>query len=406
MGENQGRGLRSDSPLVFALQLLIYLSTLIRMVLRTPEEGLIGTAAYALMAAFLVLSILQVPIGRLWQPWTHLYLVLQCGIVTALFWTEPTVDWYGILCIGLCMAATRDLDPPWDLVWLALLCVTVTAGLVFAFGPAPAVPYIPVYVAACLLLGLYGRASRKAEAARARSEMLRGELETANRRLRAYAEEAEETAAARERARLARDLHDAATQTVFSMTLTLEAARMALDEDPKRLPALIARLQDLGRDALAELRSLVQELRAISAAGTGLVSALEQHAALRRRRDGLQVRLSVQGTERGCAAVKEALYRSAVEGLSNAVKHARVPEARVDLFFTAAEAVLRVVDAGKGFDPAAPTGSGSFGLVSMRERVEGLQGSLTVRSAAGSGTELEVRLPLADGDGPSGAGPQ
>ena len=71
---------------------------------------------------------------------------------------------------------------------------------------------------------------RNAEAARARSDELRAELEAANRRLLAYAERAEEAAAEKERANLARDLHDAATQTVFSMNLTAGAARIAVAE--------------------------------------------------------------------------------------------------------------------------------------------------------------------------------
>jgi signal transduction histidine kinase len=394
MGEASRHERQSDPPLLFALYLLIYLTVLLRMVLRSPAEGTMGAPAYALMAVYLVLSVTQIPLSGRWSAWTHIYLALQCGIVTCLFLTEPTVDFYGILCVGLSIVATRDLHAPWDIAWLAIVCFAVTAGLILAFGAAAAVGYIPVYIAASLVLGLYGRTSRKAEAARARSEELRAELEAANRRLRAYAERAEEAAAATERTRLARDLHDAATQTVFSMNLTAEAARMALVDDPGRVPPLLERLQELCRDALGEMRSLVRELHPPTIAEEGLAAALQRHAAARERRDGMRVIVTVQGTERGSMEVREILYRAAVEALNNVAKHAGVPEARVEVCFAAASAGLTVTDTGKGFDVSAPRSPESFGLLAMGERADALGGSVRVHSTPGAGTRVEVSLPL------------
>ncbi len=390
----KSREQRSDTPLLYALYLLIYLSVVIRMLLRSPEEGLVGGPAYALMSGFLLLGVLQVPLSRRWPALTQPYLVLQCAIVLLLFLTRPMIDYYAVLLVGLSVVATRDLRAPWDIAWLALLCVTVVVGLMLAYGAGGSVSYIPVYVAACLVLGLYGRASRKAELARARSEELRAELESANRRLRAYAEQAEETATAQERARLARDLHDAATQTVFSMNLTAEAARMAVAQDPARVPQLLDRLQELCREALAEMRSLIRELRPPTVAEEGLVKALQRYAATRERRDGMRVTVRVNGAERGSAEVREILYRAAVEALNNVARHAGVSEACVELSFGAEAAALAVTDAGRGFDVSAPTPPESFGLLSMRERAQALGGSMSVRSAPGAGTGVEVRLPL------------
>jgi signal transduction histidine kinase len=385
---------RSDTPLLYGLYLLMYLSVVIRMLLRSPEEGLAGAPAYALMSGFLLLGIVQVPLSRRWASVTQPYLVLQCGIVLVLFLTRPPIDYYAVLLVVLSVVATRDLVAPWDVAWLAILCVTTVAGLMLAYGAAGSVSYVPVYVAACLVLGLYGRASRKAELARARSEELRAELESANRRLRAYAGQAEETAAAQERTRLARELHDAATQTVFSMNLTAEAARMALTEDPARVPQLIERLQELCREALGEMRSLIRELRPPTLAEEGLVKSLERYAATRARRDGMRISVRVQGEERGSAEAREILYRSAVEALNNVAKHAGVSEATAELSFDAGAATLTVSDAGRGFDVSAPRLPESFGLLSMRERAEALGGSMSLRSKPGAGTTVEVRLPL------------
>jgi signal transduction histidine kinase len=395
MREEPPQSRRRDSPLAYALYLLFYLSTLLRMILRSPDQGLIQTPAYALMAAFLAVGAAQVPLSGRWPRWIHVHLVLQLAIVMALFLTEPTVDFYAILIVQLSVVATRELPSRRDVAWLAILCVMVVLGLLLAYGPVGEVlSYIPTYVAACLLLGLYGRATKKAEAARARSDELLAELGAANERLRAYAEEAEEAAAAQERARLSRELHDAATQTVFGINLTAEAARLALTEDPARVPALLDRLQELASGALAELRTLVGELHPAAVETEGLVRSLKRHAASRERRDGIRIGVTAQGEEAGSPAVKKALFRAAVEALNNATKHSLSPEVTIDLSFTAAAAAVRVHDSGVGFDPSAPLPEGSFGLASLREEIQALGGELCVRSAPGAGTELEASLPL------------
>ncbi len=388
---------RPDSPLTYAIGFIFYLSVVVRVVLRSPQEGLVPASVYGLLAAYLGLSLAHPPISRRWPPWTHIHLVVLCAIVCALLLSSPRLDYYAILFIAPSMIAAGSLPPRTDIAWLVAICVILSLALVAAFGPWIAASFIPIYIAGPLVMGVAVRESRKAEAARAQSEDLLERLSEANRRLREYAEQAEEAAAAQERARLARDLHDAATQTVFSMNLTAEAARMALDQDPGRARGMLDRIQELARDALGEMRSLVDQLRPQSIEDIGLVRALERHLAMRERRDGLKVTLSVEGEEHGESAVRDALFRSAREGLSNVLKHAGVSEAAVLLRFEARDAFLSVSDAGRGFDPGAELRPDSFGLVGLRERVAALRGSMEIRSERGKGTELEVRLPLGGG---------
>ncbi len=388
-----------DTVPVYALYVLAYLSVLVRIVLRTPTEGLVGPASYGLMAVYLALSIAHPAMSRRWRPWTHVFLALQCGVMGALLLTWPVIDYYAVLGIGLSIVATRDLSPHASIFWLAAIIASFSLGLALSYGLGGAIGYIPIYVVACLLIGLYSRSSVRAEAARARSEALLAELTEANRQLRAYAVQAEEGAAAQERASLARDLHDAATQTVFSMNLTAEAARMAVTEDPAQVPGLLDRLQELARDALGEMRALVRELRPAPVAEVGLVKSLERHAATRERRDGLRVSLAVEGEERGSPEAREALFQTAREALSNVAKHAGVREASVELAFGAAEARLRVADRGRGFDPAAARRPDSYGLAAMQERIESLGGTLALRAAPGAGVEVEATIPLGRGAG-------
>jgi signal transduction histidine kinase len=393
-----------DSPLLIVLYYLVYLSVLIRMLLNGGDTGNMEPPAYALMGFFLVLSVVQPPLGRRWPVARHITLALQTMLVIALLLTTPRMDFYAMLFVAMSIFAVHDLPDRAGLIWIGVFCLFVVIGLIVAFGErAPG--FLSSYIAGCLLIALYGRAVRKAEAARARSEALLVELGQANRRLHAYAERAEEAAAAQERAHLARELHDAATQTVFSMNLTAEAARIALQKEPEKAPALIDTLQDLARDALAEMRTLVRELRPGSVVDEGLVKSLEKLAALRKKRDGLSVMFTVRGEEGGSTELKETVYRTAREALNNVAKHAGVKESRLDLSFGSKEIALLVQDSGRGFDPAAAGRSESFGLIAMRERVEALGGSLVVRSAAGAGTEIEARVPVArEGEGERGQG--
>jgi hypothetical protein len=142
--EHPGALQRRDSPLLFVLYFLAYLSVLIRMILRPPSEGLIGLPAYGLMAAFLVRSIAQLPIGRRWPALTHVHLVLQCGIVILLLLTRPLVDYYAVLCVGLSIVAVRDLPARWDLAWLGILCAALSLGLIAVFGLEGGASYIPI----------------------------------------------------------------------------------------------------------------------------------------------------------------------------------------------------------------------------------------------------------------------
>lgn len=366
----------------------------LRFVISTiPEFGFHPVPAM-LLGAWLVLSACLPWIAAHRPVLLEPFFVLQAAVATALILLPPLQDFYAILYLGIALVSARYLPYGHDIAWLAALCVLPVASLVLAFGVSEGLSYVPTYIMGVLVLGFYGRAARRAEDARAKSEGLLGELRTAHAELRRYADQAEEAAAAGERNRLARELHDAATQTVFSITLTAEAARLALDQDPARLPALLDRLQESSAAALAEMRSLVRELRVPAVAEDGLLAALRQHAAVRERREGLRVILTVEGEERGSVDAREALFRTVREALNNVVKHAGVAEAEVSLAFGARELRAVVRDRGRGFDPAAARAAG-FGLAGMRERIESRGGALTVAAVPGEGTTVTAVLPAA-----------
>jgi PAS domain S-box-containing protein len=205
--------------------------------------------------------------------------------------------------------------------------------------------------------------------------------------------QAAQIAATEERAHLARELHDSVTQALFSMTLLTRSIELMLPRDPAQAAAKLATLRELQRDALAEMRSLIFELRPGSLAEDGLVRALRTHSAALQGRIGLPITVAAEGVERLPIEIEDALYRIAQEALHNVMKHAAASNVRVRLSVDGGAARLTVEDDGAGFDPEGVT-AGSLGIAGMRARAEKLGGRLVVRSRAGHGSRIEAVVPL------------
>ncbi|HXG40777.1 MAG TPA: PAS domain S-box protein, partial [Candidatus Limnocylindrales bacterium] len=210
--------------------------------------------------------------------------------------------------------------------------------------------------------------------------------------------QAAELAASEERAHLARELHDSVTQALFSMTLVTRSLELVIGRDPAAAAEKLALLRELQRDALAEMRSLIFELRPGSLERDGLVEALRRHVAAIEGRIGLPVVLEADLPARLPLPVEEALYRIAQEALHNVVKHAGPAQVRVTVRGDGTSARLVVADDGAGFDPSA-VGEGHYGLAGMRARAERVGGRLAVEARPGGGTRVSVTVPA------SGASP-
>ncbi len=214
-------------------------------------------------------------------------------------------------------------------------------------------------------------------------------------------EQAQELAAVQERQKLARELHDSVSQSIYSIALGLHSARIQLDRDPKLLPASLDDLLSQAGAALAEMRALIFELRPESLEREGLVAALTKQAAALEARHDLLVHVDLCEEPGLSITVKQELYRIAQEGLHNTVRHAHARQVDLALRQTSDVVILEIRDNGVGFDP---TGSypGHLGLRSMQERVSHLGGRLQIDSAPGQGTRLLVQVP--DDAGPGQAG--
>ncbi len=184
-----------------------------------------------------------------------------------------------------------------------------------------------------------------------------------------------------ERNRLARELHDALTQSLFGLRLRLEAG----DVDGAR---------SVLEEVFAELRSLILQLRPPALERDGLAASLAKHLEVVGRTHGISTRLDAGSLGDVEADTEQALFRIAQEALTNVVKHASASSVQVHLERSGGTVSLAVADDGQGFDPTDPSISARrLGLVSMRERATELGGSLVVESERGQGTSVRARVP-------------
>jgi signal transduction histidine kinase len=207
-------------------------------------------------------------------------------------------------------------------------------------------------------------------------------------------ERSRELSVVEERNRLARDLHDSVTQTLFSVVLNADAALTMLCRDASQAQPQLEKVRDLARDALQEMRSLIFELRPAELEADGLVATLRKHIDVLQRVRRIDIALTVRGERRLAPDVEQGLFRIAQEALNNALKHAQAQHITIDIDLERG-ARLSVHDDGGGFDPASPAArSKRLGLTSMRERADAIDATLVIESQPGAGTR--VRIEVAD----------
>ncbi|WP_460064102.1 GAF domain-containing sensor histidine kinase [Streptomyces sp. YKOK-I1] len=207
-------------------------------------------------------------------------------------------------------------------------------------------------------------------------------------------ERSRELTIAEERSRLAHELHDAVAQKLFSLRLTAQAAAALVDRDPSRAKGELQQVAALAAEAADELRAAVVELRPAALDEDGLVATLRTQVQVLDRAHTARVTFTSHGVRALPAAQEEALLRVAQEALHNALRHSGARHVDVTLRKRGPDTVLRVTDDGTGFDPSAIRRAGRhLGLVSMRDRASGIGGGLTVQSAPGKGTTIEMEAP-------------
>ena len=328
---------------------------------------------------------------------THFYLAIQTVIAGLI--TFQSID-FSCLFLVLVGQTVVMFKPRTALIWAAVLQLVVLVTNWRHPGDALFTPESRAVVITALMVisGLVSRSIGQTRRDRDEIRNLLTDLSGAHARLQAHAKQTELLAAATERERIARDLHDALGHRLTVSVVQLEGAHRLIEQDPRQVAGMIETVRSQLMTGLRELRQTLQALRGEEINSDTLVSSLQQtvdafaaatgivcHYQLCQPADVLKAPLS----DDQCAAI----YRTVQETLTNAQKHARAQNIWVDMETSEGALNLRVRNDGRDFDPS--NGSGS-GLRGMRERAELIGGDLCVTTPAEGGILVNFSLPIGE----------
>lgn len=209
-----------------------------------------------------------------------------------------------------------------------------------------------------------------------------------------------------ERQRVARDIHDGPAQLMSNVVLKAEICERMIDVDLDKAREELRSLKKIVRDSLQDVRKIIYNLRPMSLDDLGLVPTLQRYILTFQEESGISVSFQTRG-----AALSElkpvislTVFRIVQEALNNIVKHAEAGNISIHIEFLKEKLKLYVIDDGVGFDTQKLKAknddiSGGFGLVSMRERVELLNGDMVISSKPGKGTRLNIMIPFTQEEG-------
>ncbi len=375
---------------------LLVVGSIIRYVVRFSDYRF---SSIALLSGYLILLFIEPLLIRRDRLLAYIYLFAQTAIICTLSFISPNVDFWTALFFPLAVQVMHNF--PQRTGFLVTGIFTVAMAILMLLGPGPEVglPLIFLNGVGYFLFAAFIAIIREAEAAREESQKRQAELQQVVEQ-RVQVEEAlrkseMEKAVAAERNRLARELHDSVTQSLYSLTLLAVAGqRMIQAEDLQQIAGNQARLGEIAQQALQEMRLLVYELRPLALESEGLIGALEQRLETVERRAGIQARVLVEGDVELAPDLEEELYRIAQEALNNELKHAGASQVVLSVRVAEGSVGLEVADDGHGFDLAEVQDKGGLGLISMQERADKIGGQLTIHSAPGEGTRVMVTVPL------------
>jgi len=253
--------IKTQSQRIVAISNYVVFAIVALRAMLNYSQDAIFTPLLALLAIFLLLLATEPYVSQRWSTYRWIYFGVQTVSVVGMGLLVPSFDFLWGLYVILAGQAYHYLPRRTALIWMSVWIIIAGLFLMMALGAALGLAILLNFIAVSIFLISFFNASWLAEEARNESAALLRDLQTAHAQLQDYADRAEELSAVRERNRVARELHDSVNQSLFSITLTAEAAQTVLDKDPARVPTYLHQLQDMTSSTLAQLRSLIGQLR-------------------------------------------------------------------------------------------------------------------------------------------------
>ncbi|MDG4823890.1 sensor histidine kinase [Asanoa sp. WMMD1127] len=387
--------------------LLVILAAVSPSLTDSPAETLL-VLGLCLLAAVWVLCLYTLrPAARVRPVPMVVFFLGFLAILLALVVIAP---WFGFLTPAGYYFAFGVLPWPWRIPGVAAVAVaagTAQASGISIDGPSGIAWHVAIILVNAAPMCAFAYVDWHSDVERVERRRAMADLSEANRRLEATLAEnaglherllaqARETAVHDERQRMAGEIHDTLAQGLTGIVTQLQAAEQAAGE-PDRWRRHLSAATDLARESLREARRSVHALRPEPLRGARLAEALAGVADQWSVRHGIPVEVTTTGTQRPMPPdVELALLRTAQEALANVAAHAGAGRVGLTLSYLDGEVALDVRDDGCGFDPAGPPASakgGGYGLVAMRQRIEGVSGTLQVESEPRVGTAISAAVP-------------
>lgn len=207
-----------------------------------------------------------------------------------------------------------------------------------------------------------------------------------------------------ERSRVAREIHDGPAQMMSNVVLKAEICEKLIDVDLEKARAELNNLKKAVRNSLMDVRRIIYDLKPMSLEDLGLIPTLQKYVEKFSSESGIDVKFYCMGKDKAIndKNINLTIFRVVQESLNNIRKHSYTKTADVRVEFTPKNIVVRISDKGKGFDTnllkvEKDDDSGGFGIFSMKERIELLNGTMEVNSKLGKGTVIKVILPYTEG---------
>lgn len=382
-------------PFVYVINILMLAATAgrgILLALETHNDFLWFIVGLLVLYGLLLFT--DLAIYRRFSSYLIYYFAIQAGIVIILlllplypFDSPITTDFFALLFIPLFVQAIFYFPKPVSYYWTIALTVASVTALHVQYGLSDGIKfsltYILGYAMICLLAIFYLNAEEAKE-----------ELNKANRKLQEYATKIETLAITEERNRLARDLHDSVTQSLYSLTLFAEAASEELAaEELDTVGNHLKELRQTARQALQEMRLMIFELRPPELDEKGLALALQERLEAVESRAGIETSIKVGFTERLNSNLELGLYSIAREAMNNILKHSQATKVVIMLAKEDGIVTLEISDNGIGLDDSEENFNSGLGIKGMKERANQIGASLYLERRPEGGTRLRVEVP-------------
>jgi signal transduction histidine kinase len=369
---------------------LVFIAVLARAIGWSQDTAPVPTSIWILLAIFGAILFSERALTRRFPLYPRFYTVVQSGLVISMLYTAPTIDFLAMLFFPLSFQVVKFFHAPIGFIWIGGFSLAMMGMFLFGLEWQAGVTMVVANSGANALMGSFAHLSTRTEHRRQENQRLFLDLQAAYRHLKDSAAQSEALAAATERHRLVRELHDTLTQTLFSMNLAVQSAQLAATEMPLQVDEHLVRLQRLARSAASEVQTLTGQAPSGLLAEGGLVAAIQHLAERRLAQDGLHVSIEVTGNRTLPGPVELNLFRITQEALNNITRHAGVHEARIRLNLENPLASLEVDDEGCGFDFANSKHLKGFGLTGMTERASEIGWQMEIQSQPGHGTHIQI----------------